>query len=296
MAFSVKVVLDSISPNNKRLTTFLVEMPRRVLEEFLTHRVLDRNTSSSRAIPFRRMAQKLEADPYIPEWGKNGSGMQAKEALEADARVEASGIWIAASYAMLGYAEELHDLGCHKQDVNSLLLPFAWARVVTTGTEWANYFALRCHEEAMPAFRFTARAMYIAYRRSQPKRLDYGQWHLPFADGEDCRQFKYPLPQQVSASRCARTSYETFDGRRSTVEDDLKLWEKLVGQVPKHSSPLGHQGRPAESDEFVFHPERQSNLKGWVQFRKLLPQENIERFEPSEDEVKGWDIPESVFT
>ena len=48
---SAKVLADSITPDGKRLTTFEIKVPRIILAEFNTHRVLSRNFASSRAIP-----------------------------------------------------------------------------------------------------------------------------------------------------------------------------------------------------------------------------------------------------
>jgi hypothetical protein len=47
--------------------------------------------------------------------------------------------------------------------------------------------------------------------------------------------------RQISAARCARVSYLSFDtGKRSTVEEDAVLFKKLAGSTPKHLSPLEH--------------------------------------------------------
>ena len=51
------VVADSINPQKDRLTSVLVTMPRIILSEMNTHRMLSKNTSSSRAIPFNKMVQ-----------------------------------------------------------------------------------------------------------------------------------------------------------------------------------------------------------------------------------------------
>ena len=56
--YEAKVVADSISPNTNLhpkgcVLTIVVTFPRFVLAEQNTHRVLSRNTASSRAIPVR---------------------------------------------------------------------------------------------------------------------------------------------------------------------------------------------------------------------------------------------------
>ena len=49
------IAADSINVKGKRITTFIVTMPRIVLAELNTHRVFSRNSASSRAIPFTKM-------------------------------------------------------------------------------------------------------------------------------------------------------------------------------------------------------------------------------------------------
>jgi hypothetical protein len=64
MGYSAKVILDSVSPAGVRLTTAEVTFPRIVLAEFNTHRMLSRNSASSRAIPVEKRIAMVEADPF----------------------------------------------------------------------------------------------------------------------------------------------------------------------------------------------------------------------------------------
>ncbi len=66
-----EVVADSLSPQRDRLTSLLVTFPRIILAEVNTHRMLSKNTSSSRAIPFNKMVEVVQNDPFIPiAWQK----------------------------------------------------------------------------------------------------------------------------------------------------------------------------------------------------------------------------------
>lgn len=79
---SAEVVADSISPQGERLTSFLITFPRIILSEINTHRMLSKNTSSSRAIPFSKMVETVVNNPFIPlAWQKNHPGMQGTEYL-----------------------------------------------------------------------------------------------------------------------------------------------------------------------------------------------------------------------
>ncbi|HEV2643681.1 MAG TPA: hypothetical protein VGT98_13280, partial [Candidatus Elarobacter sp.] len=55
MPFSARVLLDSVSPAGVRLTTMEARYPRFIHSEVMTHRVFSRNSSSSRAVPIRKM-------------------------------------------------------------------------------------------------------------------------------------------------------------------------------------------------------------------------------------------------
>ena len=77
------ILLDSISPSNKRLTTWILTYPLIIHAEVMTHRVFSRNASSSRAIPTSKMLESVKKNPFIPvHWGKNQGGMQANEQLD----------------------------------------------------------------------------------------------------------------------------------------------------------------------------------------------------------------------
>ena len=68
---SAEVVADSIDPRGNRLTSVLVVMPRIIIAEINTHRMLSKNTSSSRAIPFKKMVEAVVNDPFTPiAWQK----------------------------------------------------------------------------------------------------------------------------------------------------------------------------------------------------------------------------------
>ena len=83
--YEVKVIADSISPTNRRITTLEVVMPRIVLAEFNTHRLFTRNSASSRAIPFKKMLRSVMTTPFVPlRWMKDHSGMQGTEYYRND--------------------------------------------------------------------------------------------------------------------------------------------------------------------------------------------------------------------
>lgn len=280
------IVADSIAPSGVRLTTFVLTYPRFIHAEFMTHRVFSRNASSSRAIPVKRQIQMVIDNPAIPlAFTKNQKGMQGGEALDQEAHDKAVAAWLEGRDRAVEVANKLADLEVHKQYANRVLEPWAHITVVCTATDWDNFFALRCHYMAQPEINALADLMYEAYSKNVPQYLATGMWHIPFIKAEDFRlpgewmqkviEGKDDLLQvKRSVARCARVSYLNHDGTSPTIEQDLELYDRLVGAAPIHASPAEHQAQ-ASDDPNV----RSGNFRGWFQYRKMLAGENVTEFQ-----------------
>lgn len=307
------VIADSVHhATGTRITTFELVYPRFIHSEFMTHRVFNRNASSSRAIPTSKFIEQVRNEPVMPShWGKNQKGMQAEEELTPAEIVDAEFAWNQAATSAAIYAEILRRGQVHKQIVNRILEPFTHIRVVVTSTSWANFYGLRDHEDAQPEIRELAQAMRKAQNESIPKTLTQRKWHLPYITPDDrfaaydyCKHQRitrdepsgeevFGLLLKVSAARCARASYNNFEGRPSTIEEDLGLFAKLVENQPIHASPTEHQATPMLfGDKFINNQnpatwehgitsmDREGklysgNLLDFIQFRKLIPGETI---------------------
>lgn len=302
MAFSARVILDSLSPvHGIRLTTVEVCFPRIILAEVNTHRQLSRNSASSRAIPISKMIKRAQDDPFVPlQWPRNGAGMQAHGFLGGDDEALAVQAWLSARDAMVMHVEQLEKIGVHKQITNRLLEPFLWHTCIITSTEWDNLFKLRTHKDAQPEFQTIAKMLKEAYDGSVPIKREY---HLPLVIGYDqteeerggrwvptvlnlpesraLRELQRGLGEttvndlmKISAARCARVSYLTHEGVRDPQED-LKLYDRLVTRQdpsePIHSSPTEH---PATAQTYDTGPRWSGNFYGWDQFRKGIPHES----------------------
>jgi thymidylate synthase ThyX len=195
-----------------------------------------------------------------------------------------------------------------KQDLNVLLTPFYQFKAVITATEWDNFFNLRVSPEAKPSVQQLAAMMYVQYlyvleysrgtdyRQINSKietsiaktgvldkseisefvhkwgkevQLIYtepGDLHLPYL-----RNFEKisPYAKEISAARCARVSYKTFEtGRYSDTSDDLRLCNKLLESG--HLSPFEHV---ATSEPGVVS----ANFKDWKQYRMVLTKPSTEK-------------------
>lgn len=259
-----KVIADSVTGTGKRLTTMEVQMHRFVLAEFNTHRAFSRNSASSRAIPIEKQIAKIEKSPAYPlDWGRNKSGMQAGESLNAKDSKKAKRLWKKSAKRAIKDCRRLQNLGVHKQLANRILEPYMWHTTIVSSTEWENFFEQRCSVLAQPEIRELAMCMRDAYNKSVPFLLVTGEFHLPYLQpGEDFLPDWQKL--QISIARCARVSYLTHDNQHS-VEKDILLFNKLINAEPPHWSPMEHIATPMADD---LNPA--GNFDGYAQVRHNL--------------------------
>jgi len=321
------VLADSISPQGVRFLTFELEYPRIILAEVNTHRMLSKNSFSSRAVPFAKMVEQLNGKPV--RFGANQAGMQDK-GEDFDAPVK--GTWgsapIPPEVAWDDYkdqsvraAKAFYEAGYHKQVYNRLMEPFQMQKTIISGTEWDNFFWLRDDKAADPTIAELARVMREAKGESVPHLLKAGQWHLPYVDcmwlgdeqnfylkaeepaTEDGMGLATPLTLEqaikVSCARCAAVSYRN---EGYGLEKSLELYDRLVGSEKKHASALEHCATPMQETQIIIregtsvnvlddpntwepgitHIDRKDNLwsgnlRGFIQYRKLIKGENYEK-------------------
>ena len=217
MSYKCEIIVDSVSPQGCRLTTFKVTYPRIIHAEMLRHRMLSRNVASSRAIPFAKMVKDVEEHPFIPiAWQKNHPGMQGTEYLsktdkfnlsqfvsvmidtlnnmvdrdskefkkfkkEVKEKVDlVTGLlskytsftmtldewWLLARDKTVEAASIVYVFGVTKQLCNRLLEPFVWTTELITGTEWENFFSLRCPRYNINGTEFRSKKDALYYKDS----------------------------------------------------------------------------------------------------------------------------------
>lgn len=294
---SATIIRDSINPTGNRLITMELEYPRFILAELNTHRMLSKNSASSRAIPVKSMHDHIRSNTARPVfYGKNQSGMVAKEELNELGKAATKAAWDAARDSAISHSTVISDIGNHKQVANRLVEPFQMMKTIISGTEWENFFWLRYHKDAQPEFQELAKCMYEAVNLSTPQKLTHGMWHLPYVDtrfnsygqtywsaGEEIDLI---TARKISASCCAQVSYRKND---DSIEKALKIFDMLnIGQpdVPPHLSPVEHQASAMFHVEPNYNPVTceigtthidtkgrhwSGNFCGWIQYRKLLP-------------------------
>lgn len=287
---SARVIADSLNSNGIRMMTYELEYPRFIHSEFMTHRMLSKNSASSRAIPVAKMHEHIQQVPQAPiHWGKNQSGMQAKEELEGVHLEAAKELWDEARDAAIKFAQTMNFHGLHKQAANRITEPYMQMKVVCSGTEWTNFFWLRNHEDAQPEIQELAKLMWQGFRKSLPQILKPGEWHLPYINTEivndvavytdqDGNELTLEDARIISASCCAQVSYRKSD---DSLEKARQIFDRLVKSEPVHASPVEHQATPMQMlknnwEPGVTHQTRNGdmwsgNLRGWVQYRQLIP-------------------------
>lgn len=187
---SAEVVAHSVNEFGQPIASLVVVIPRIVLAELNTHRMLSRNSASSRAIPFKKMLKMVQEDPFIPiAFQKDHSGMQGTEYLDPHTTLTIAEFaeaiknlfdreedeellthytsilskyfgetqtytltewWLIARDKAVESAVMLACFGVTKQLCNRILEPFMWHTVIVTATELENFFHLRCPQYEAP--------------------------------------------------------------------------------------------------------------------------------------------------
>lgn len=269
-----KIIADSIHPvTGKRITSYELTYPRYIHSEVMTHRVFSRNAASSRAIPITKMIDQLRAYTAMPvHWGKNQAGMQADNEVDHETKIKAIDVWLRGCEKAIETALELADLGIHKQIANRGLEPYYMMKTIVTSTEYDNWDLLRDHKDAQPEIKELAFVMKIARIASVPKKLAYGEWHLPYINyyggqyysEDDLVSLEDAI--KISVSCCAQVSYRKND---TSLEKARDIFIRLVEAEPAHFSPFEHQATPM-TDLFRDDPKFKSNLNDWLQYRKIM--------------------------
>ncbi len=310
MSIQSEIIADSKNINGNRLTTYVLEYPRYIHSEVMTHRVFSKNAASSRAIPIEKMIEQIMVNPAMPtHWGKNQSGMQANEELDDiekiyrdpycygenyTAKELAKRLWLKSRDIAIEQVKGLNKLGLHKQIANRILEPWFHIKIILSGTEFENFFALRAHKDAHPDLQKLAFLMLEQYNKSEPKTLQPGEWHIPFGDKMDENKItdlskealkiskatspdgsvdvleieKIVIRQKIAVARCARISYLNYEGK-DDYEADIKLCDRLFGNIPKHLSPTEHVAQALDNSEKI------GNFSGFKQYRYFFKDQNL---------------------
>lgn len=285
-----KVIADS-KYRDTRLITLEIDLWRAVLPEFNTHRMISRNFQSTRAVPTSKLIRQVRENPYIPvKFARNQQGMVAGESFTGSEYDQALGEWLYAANSAAHHAENLTEMGVHKEVAGRLLEPFMWTKGVVTATEksWSEFFKLRLHPDAQPEIYALAEKIKEAIDVSVPAMLKAGEWHLPYTwmseDGvgevlyhtgevgqDSFESFQINDAIKVSASCCAQVSYRRLDDsleKAKKVYDMLNLpVEGVYPDDPPHFSPTEHIAKAGDCE---IEMSGNFHSTDFIQYRKVL--------------------------
>ena len=299
----VELIQASICALTKTpIFTLMLEYPRYIHAQVLTHRLFSKNSSSTRAVPLKASIQNIRENPAEYFWTLNQPGMQGQRVDNPLVKDAADNILFdAMEYSiraslMLGLPVAEGGLNIHKQDAGRLLEPYQNIRVCLTSTEWANWDWLRVDKAAQPAIDMLANMMRQVRELALPSAmvLQPGEWHVPFVKrvrfegvleywSEEGTPLTLEQAKMVSMSSAAQTSYRKLD---TTLEKADDMYDKLFTGDKVHASPSEHQATPIAFDEGnicdignwpagTTHMDIKANLwsgnfRNWIQHRQLI--------------------------
>lgn len=293
---SAKVIADS-KFNETRIISLEVEMHRFILAENNTHKRQSRNIQSSRAIPVLRQLEQISNDPAMPVfYGKNESGMVAREELSPEEIEECKRIILWMRDCCVMGVKQLHSIGLAKQTANRYVEPWMWTKGVVTATEtaWEAMFKLRCHYAAQPEIRVLFEEIQRAIASSTPRKLREGDMHLPYVTMLQMGEGTYYTTSdklelssddllseaeaiKVSSSCVAQVSYRRLDDSMEKAKSVYKMLNLPEGGVypddPPHFSPTEHI---AIASKGFKHLSGNLDTDDFVQYRRLL-EEGVEK-------------------
>ena len=283
---TAKVIADSINETGQRLTTFELEFPRLILSECNTHGAIEKNTSSSRAIPVSKMLDHILEQNLKPIYfGSKKSGMQAGNELTGEGLDFVKCVWGSSLESAVEYAEMLDKAGVAKEVTNRITEPYQLIKAVWSATDWENFFNLRLEKDADPNICMLAYKMYEAMSKSVPVLLKKGEYHLPYVGKydipvaySDLGGYEYETGYNVfyydkecdhtiehcltldeaikySVASCAQVSYRS---EGMTLDKAEKIWNMLVKSEVVHASPLTHVATPISKEIEIENSDYQT--------------------------------------
>lgn len=280
---TVKIIEHSINSLGIELISVQTHAPKFLDAEIEKHRMISTNSSSDRAVPAAKMAER---PLYVPEdIRKNEPGMQGYEQLSPAKRSKYKYELTVIISRLIDFNKDWADL-VHKQTLNRNLLGWSMQDKIMTATkeEWEYFFGLRCDDMADPSIQLLANSIREAINNSRPILLKNGEWHLPYVSSFEKEVHSIESLKMASVARCARVSYLNHDKSDPILGKDIELFDMLKGSG--HWSCFEHVATPMifcdtkELKDLQYIPGSthlnkdghiySGNFRGWSQFRKLL--------------------------
>ena len=310
---SAQVVADSLSPQGDRLTSLLITFPRIILSELLTHRMLSKNTSSSRAIPFNKMVEAVQKDPFIPiAWQKEHKGMQGTEYITDPLEIQfATSNWLTARKDAIRWAEALNGNNSYpsvtKQLCNRLLEPFMWTTMLITGSRegWNNFFHLRCpsykligldeenvksRKEWLEKIQFSSALHPSMYPKTDVEwlQINKGQAeiHMMMLSEKIYDEYQNSVPLQLKENQWHIPMISDLESLKLSTDDQIKL---SVGRAANTSYTVVGDGKELTLEHAIKIHDKCVELVHSSVFEHCARAMSDEEYNKSfKGEEKGW--------
>lgn len=311
LKISAKIIADSVYQDS-RLVTFEVTFPRFVLAEFNTHRVISRNSASSRAIPVWKRLADIVSSPFVPlQFGKNKSGMQSTEEISSEDAENATLNWMVGrdvavlqAFALAGgrdqilrdskenpaaivACQEIEEMSRQYPDVSRLLQSLSvgvhkqHANRVVEPYAWHTVIATGTRWRNF----YALRASTMAQPEIQTLAIEMARVHkesTPVILKEGEWHLPFIRPEDLEEVKDFRLLAKISSARCGRVSylthDGVRSLDKDVSMADSlqgngHMSPFEHPARTADSTGAYVGSYGGNFGDGWIQFRKTLPQE-----------------------
>jgi thymidylate synthase ThyX len=221
----------TLNMDGKAIDSYIVQIPKFLSAEFLTHQVLKFNGASSRAIPTLDMINHIPR--YTPPvYFKNCNGMAGKYLIDKKSYAQLIELYGQHRRFAESLARIQSDTGVHKQHIRNCE-PYKMTTYIVTGTEWLNFFKQRANMAAQPEFI----ALALMMQESKPEVM-YDEIHLPF--GRNCFGTKDASDGEsikANIALAAKISYRK-SGESIILQDAKRMYNMLASEG--HLSPFNH--------------------------------------------------------
>lgn len=262
MGYKCKILLDSISETDKRITTFELIFPKEILADILYYRAFSRNYIIEENIVIIILTA-TEFDNFFK--------LRCDENAQYGIRRIADLMYEA--YHAYDKVIDKEKLALNRGFI-ALKDGYSWDAIPINELKVGEWHCPLTSEKDIDLI-YTEKLENHEHRTVAS--LLFHKYGIQIYN-----QGVKEVLKMISVARCARVSYLTHENKRS-IAADLELFKKL--RTSGHYSPFEHVATPSFNEvlnEFAevaeFENLRNANFIGWRAFRTDLPNENCTNF------------------
>jgi hypothetical protein len=245
--FSATIVADSICEVDKRITTLQLRYPQFTQAELTASGHLNSIHTSLLPVTAAGVIQEAIEAPAVPVfWHKGETGAVPPTGEEAWLAVRDAAVQLASEYAKAGYDERI---------AIRLLDPYRHVDVLATTTEWASFISLADAADTESHVRLLTGKVREAIATSEPSRVDFDKWHLPFLTADDWEALHRADPSRTVG-----------DIKRLAIESS----KSRCGRFSAGQSAREHLASPDQCfNDRYEEPHLHGHLDGWITWKAL---------------------------